>query len=458
MDSFQIVNVKKDDNIKPYQQQNLQQKLPQQLPQLPSQFHQTIPDDPEYDFDDIIDGNHKYPKLPDDILNYYVNKKDVKIVKEKSRRVVDVRQVDDDGRQGIDDERQGFVDEISRGFDERQGDDDERSRGFDGRQQFDKRQQFDEIQGDDDESYNKDDLYSGTPLSKKKGFFRGKIHKLVKMYHTPNDKEIFNSYVAKLLVLNYINIKYECINRLAYAIFPIFNYFNQNNIILIDNYKKRLLMQLNNIQKLYYYDDEDNVFIVQPSLFTNYFKYILNNSKELKKDSNEILKDNIKTFNKKDIKIYNIKGFIHRQNEFISDIFYNYFIDNILSNLNHLSHTKNLKTRFNKYIRFNFSNNSKFRVEIQRNKDAIPFMKMKNSNNYFNVDQDEKSSINIIRKFINKDIDKFEIFINDIIEYMKMINDKSILGKEMDKVKFNINLLISDYRKTKDKYLQQIKK
>ena len=85
-------------------------------------------------------------------------------------------------------------------------------------------------------------------------------------------------------------------------------------------------------------------------------------------------------------------------------------------------------------------------------------MKMKNSNNYFNVDQDEKSSINIIRKFINKDIDKFEIFINDIIEYMKMINDKSILGKEMDKVKFNINLLISDYRKTKDKYLQQIKK
>jgi apoptotic chromatin condensation inducer in the nucleus len=449
-------------------------------------------EEPEYVFD-IINGEDTYPKLSKETLNYLLDNDDDDHgrgqVNDERGPVDNVRGPVDNVRGPVDNVRdpvdnvRGPVDNVRGPVDNVRGREvNERRRGFDESQIVDERRRgFDESQGnyrkqDDDEiseDYNKSDLYSGTPLSKKKGFFQGKIHKIYKIGKNlrKSDTEILNSYVAKLLVLKYIIIKYECLFKLAEAIYPILGSLNPNNVILTIFFNEMIKRKDNNTNKDYIYiDDENKTFNVELNIFTNYIEYIINNRKKSKEKLNEI-KKSIQIFNDKEIKIYNIKGIINKQILFISSKLYYYITDYIINLYESREpNLKKFKKKINKYIKFNNSNYSKFSFEIKKNREMNI---MKKSNNNFDVDVDEKSSINIIKKFINKDIEKFLQFINDIINCMKVIslslygiNQKMTIPHKnipldmkmyFDSTQFYINTLISDYIKNKDKYLNQIK-
>jgi hypothetical protein len=442
---------------------------------------QSKEEQPEYYFD-IINGKHIYPELSEKTLKFLRGDDD-----------------DDHGRGPEDDRR----DPVNVGRDQansrtrqqynvsiRYPENDGRGQANSIiRQPYNVSRRYPENDGrgpenDDDDivssSYSKRDLYSGTPLLKKKGFFQGKIDKMYKIGKKLGklgnlDTEILNSYVAKLLVLKYIIIKNECLLKLAKIIYPILmtiyppNNVISNNVIVGNFYNEMISGKDNNTDQNYIFvDDENKTFNVELNIFTNYIEYIINNRKKSKEKINEI-KTSIESFNKKDIKIYNIKSIINKQISFISEKLYYYITDYIIKLFEHEPNILNFKKKINKYKKFNDSNYFKFLNEIKKNKEMNI---MKKSNN-FDFDVDEKSSNNIIKKFINNDTEKFLDFINDIIECMKVIS-LFLYGKDQKKLmpkphpdidmkmyfhstQFDIITLISDYIKNKDKYYLSLK-
>jgi hypothetical protein len=437
-------------------------------------------EEPKYYFD-IINGEHIYPKLSEETLNYLLGDDD----DNHGRGPVDNGRGQVDDKRGQVDDRRGPVNSIRQPHKYDQLHDDVSLRGpvnnvrdpvNDGRSQANSRMKknYNEISQpyDDDivsDSYNKSELYSGTPLSKKKGFFKGKIHKIYKIGKNlhKSDIEILNSYVAKLLVLKYIIIKYECLFKLAEIIYAILTALHPNTVILTNFYNEIINNEMisgkdNNTNKNYIFvDDENKTFNVELNIFTYYIEYIINNRKKSKEKINEI-KRSIEIFNDKDIKIYNIKSIINKQISFISAKLYYYITDYIINLYVSKPNILKFKKKINKYIKFNDSNYYKFLIEIKKNRE----MNIKKKSNNFDFDVDEKSSNNIIKKFINKDIEKFLQFISDIIDCMKIIS-LSLYGQDQkmylpDKIidmkmyfhstQFSILTLISDYIKNKDKY------
>jgi hypothetical protein len=455
-------------------------------------------EEPEYVFD-IINGAHTYPKLSEETLKYLLDSddEDIKISNEDDKR----GQVNDKRGQ-VNDERgqpHNVEGQVNNGRDQAYIKDqahnvkgqvnDERGQAYIRDQphnvifEDNENDENDEIVSD---SYNNEDLYSGTqsrsPNKKKNIVVRG-IHKMYKRIidkqYGKTDKEILDSYKAKLLVMYYIHIKTECIYTLAMGIYELYKFFHKAN--RIRDFKKSFID---------YYSKSNNKYDIDikydTDIFTIFFDYL--KSRQPKEEKKIIEEINKKILNINNLHIDNIqiKNDIIKQNESIN--MFSYYIKNIIdcdrmfypcTNFDViLQKNKSYIDKFikkeSKYRKFNVENNLKFETILIRNQAKKKIIKTEtiNDTTKLKMDPDEISYINIINKFINKDINKFEKYINAINDYIKNIinhyikedydydhytkfNNNKFLetNKEFLKTQiFKINLILKEYKTTKDKY------
>jgi hypothetical protein len=278
---------------------------------------------------------------------------------------------------------------------------------------------------------SKSDSYSDTPELPKNN-----LKKISKIIFGEDQKEKLQYYINIILIIKYINIKYECVLILYKEIFQFYLLFASK-------------------EEINFYKNNRQEYIQVSDIFFNFYK--------IEKIDNYLKKLNEKNIDKEliefldSIDIYKVKSEIILQNFHIK-----YFLYSISKMTTQNDKFKNIfEKNKDKYINFNNKIYYKFKKKKEDPKKTrcLSFCNKENQKkascfSYCNNKDFEKNNntyINIIKKYImSKDLILFENLIHKIFEYINAINVNYVHSNYLQ----GVVVYIKDY----DKFILSIPK